>query len=71
MMTGKRPPTYDPNNIEMQRPLVNPSSKYNPMISPHLDKCILKMIELRPENRQHSIWELMSEIEILPDNSLG
>ena len=71
MMTGRRPPAYDPNNIEIQRPFVNSPSKYNPTISPELDECMLKMIELKPENRQHSIWDLMSEIEILPDNSLG
>jgi hypothetical protein len=71
MITGRLPPTYDPNNIEMQRPVVNPPSKYNPTISPQLDECILKMIELKPEKRQHSIWGLISEIEILPDNSLG
>jgi hypothetical protein len=52
-------------------PWVNPPSKYNPTISPQLDKCILKMVELKPESRHHSIWDLMSEIEILPDNSLG
>lgn len=71
LMTGRRPPTYDRNNIDVQRPQIDPPSKYNPTISPQLDKCILKMIELKPENRQNSIWDLMSEIEILPDNSLG
>lgn len=71
MLTRRRPPTYDPNNIDMNRLSVDPPSKYNPSISPQLDECILKMIELKPENRQHSIWDLISEIEILPDNSLG
>jgi serine/threonine protein kinase len=71
LMTGRRPPTYDRNNVDVQRPQISPPSKYNPTISPQLDKCILKMIELNPENRQHSIWDLMSEIEILSDNSLG
>jgi hypothetical protein len=28
------------------------------------------MIDLKPENRQQSIWDLISEIEIVPDNSL-
>jgi hypothetical protein len=39
-------------------------------ISQQLGECILKMINLEPANRQHSIWDLISEIEILPDNSL-
>jgi hypothetical protein len=26
------------------------------------------MVNLKPENRQQSIWDLISEIEILPDN---
>ena len=32
-------------------------------------QCILKMIDLKPENRQQSKWDLISEIEIVPDNS--
>jgi ABC-type antimicrobial peptide transport system ATPase subunit len=52
----------------MSRPAVDPPSKYNPLISPQLDQCILKMVNLKPENRQQSIWDLISEIEILPDN---
>ncbi|HEY7080303.1 MAG TPA: serine/threonine-protein kinase, partial [Nitrososphaeraceae archaeon] len=71
LMTGRRPPTYDRDNTDVQRPQINPPSKYNPTISPQLDKCILKMIELKPNNRHHSIWDLMSEIEVLSDNSIG
>jgi hypothetical protein len=37
----------------------DPHSKYHPTISPKLDRCILKMIDLKPE---------ISEIETLPDN---
>lgn len=71
LMTGRRPPTYDRNNADVHRPQVNPPSKYNPTISPELDKCILKMVELNPENRHSSVWDLMSEIETLSDNSSG
>ena len=39
-------------------------------ISSQLRECIAKMIELEPKNRQHSIWDLISEIEIVPENSL-
>jgi serine/threonine protein kinase len=71
MLTRRRPPPYDPNNINKSRSVaVEPPSKYNPLVSPQLDQCILKMIDLDPENRQQSIWDLISEIETLPDHSL-
>ena len=67
MLTRRRPPPYDPNNINKSRSIVEPPSKYNPLVSPQLDQCILKMIDLNPENRQQSIWDLISEIETLPN----
>jgi serine/threonine protein kinase len=70
MLTRRRPPPYDPNNINKSRSIVKPTSKYNPLVSPQLDQCILKMIDLDPENRQQSIWDLISEIETLRDQSL-
>ena len=70
MLTRRRPPPYDPNNINKSRSIVEPPSKYNPLVSPQLDICILKMIDLDPENRQQSIWDLISEIETLRDQSL-
>jgi serine/threonine protein kinase len=70
MLTRRRPPPYDPDNPRLDRsPLIVPS-KHNPLISPQLDQCILRMVDLEAEKRQQSIWDLMSEIEILPDNSL-
>jgi serine/threonine-protein kinase len=65
MLTRRRPPPYDPNNPGMSRSVVNSPSEYNSLIPPPLDQCVLKMIDLKPENRQQSIWDLMSEIEIL------
>jgi serine/threonine protein kinase len=65
MLTRRRPPPYDPNNPSLSRKTVELPSKYNPSIPPQLDRCILKMIDLSPENRQQSIWDLISEIEIL------
>jgi serine/threonine protein kinase len=65
MLTRRRPPPYDPNKPHMSRRLVEPPSKYNTSISPQLDHCILKMIDLSPENRQQSIWNLISEIKTL------
>jgi serine/threonine protein kinase len=70
MLTRRRPPPYDPNNPSLNRAPVEAPSKYNSLISSQLGQCILKMIDLKPENRQQSIWDLISEIEIVPDNSL-
>ena len=67
MLTRRRPPPYDPNKPNMSRNTVEPPSIFNPSISPSLDQCILKMVELRPENRHQSIWDLVSEIETLPN----
>ena len=65
MLTRRRPPPYDPNNPNMSRAEVNLPSTYNSLIPPRLDQCILKMINLKPENRQQSIWDLTSDIETL------
>jgi serine/threonine protein kinase len=65
MLTRRRPPPYDPNNPSLSRDKVSSPSKYNPLVPPQLDQCILKMTELKPENRQQSVWELISEIETL------
>jgi serine/threonine protein kinase len=67
MMTGKRPVVFDENDI-MKNRRIDPPSKYHPTISGKLDHCILKMIDLQSENRYQSVWDLISEIEILPDN---
>ena len=65
MMTRIRPPSYD---NKMNRPPVDPPSKYHSTISRKLDRCIIKMIDLKPENRQQSIWDLIFDVETLPDN---
>ena len=65
MMTGMRPPAY---NDTMKRKSVDPPSKYRPTISASLDNCIMKMIELKADNRHRSVWDLVSEVETLPDN---
>jgi serine/threonine-protein kinase len=65
MLTRRRPPPYDPNKPRMSRKTVEPPSKYNPSISPQLDQCILKMVDLSPENRYQSIWDLVSKIETI------
>jgi serine/threonine-protein kinase len=70
MLTRRRPPPYNPNKPSLNRATVEATSRYNSLISSQLGRCILKMIDLKPENRQQSIWDLISEIEIVPDNSL-
>src|ERR687895_134835 len=67
MLTRRRPPPYDPNKPHMSRKTVEPPSIYNPLISKELDQCILRMVDLSPENRHQSISELISEIETLSD----
>jgi len=69
MMTGRRPLAYDHNNSSLKRPkAVNVPSKYHPTITEGLDRCILKMLELDTEKRYQSVWQLISEIESLPDS---
>ena len=65
LLTRRRPPPYDPNKPNMSRRTVEPPSKHNPSIPSQLDQCIIKMVDLNPENRQHSIWDLISEIETM------
>ena len=65
MMTGKTPPVYNNN---MKRKSVDMPAKYHPTISQKLDLCILKMIELKATDRYRSIWDLIFELETLPDN---
>jgi hypothetical protein len=65
MMTGKTPPVYNNN---MKRKSVDIPSKCHPTISQKLDLCILKMIELKASDRYRSIWDLIFELETLPDN---
>ncbi|HEY9387393.1 MAG TPA: hypothetical protein VIP70_10160 [Nitrososphaeraceae archaeon] len=69
MLTRKRPPSYDPNKPNMSRDTVKPPSEYNSLIYPQLDQCILKMVDLRPENRQQSIWDLITEFKTLSGHS--
>jgi serine/threonine-protein kinase len=68
MMTGKRPPMYDQRDSSLKRSKdVHLPSKYHPTITKELDMCILKMLELEPEKRYQSVWQLISEIETFPD----
>jgi serine/threonine protein kinase len=44
---------------------VNPPSKYNSNVTKQLDVCILKMIEVDPAMRQSSIWDLITDLDML------
>jgi serine/threonine protein kinase len=69
MMTGRRPLIYDQNDSTLKRSkLVVAPSKYHPTITRGLDHCILKMLDLDPEKRHQSVWQLISEVESLPDS---
>jgi hypothetical protein len=60
---------FDENDIRMKKKIqIDPPSKYHPTVSPKLDRCILQMIDLKPENRYQSVWDVISEIETLPDS---
>jgi hypothetical protein len=48
MMTGRRRLVFDENDIMMKKKIrIDPPSKYHPTISPKLNHCILKMIDLK------------------------
>jgi hypothetical protein len=59
---------YDPRDSSLKRSKVlDLASRYHPTITKELDVCILKMLELQAEKRYQSVWQLISEIESLPD----
>jgi serine/threonine protein kinase len=69
MMTGRRPPVYDQNDNSLKRSKpVEVPSKYHPTITRKLDRCILNMLEVDAERRYQSVWQLISELESLPDS---
>jgi serine/threonine protein kinase len=48
-----------------KRPKVDPPSKFNTNVTSQLDACILKMIEVDPQNRQNSVWDLITDLDML------
>ena len=44
---------------------VDAPSKYNSNVTKQLDACILKMIEVDPAMRQSSIWDLITDLDML------
>ena len=68
MLTSKKPIAYEDVNNSLEKKIVQPPSTYRSSISSKLDRAIIKMIEIERENRHNSIWDLISEIETLPEN---
>ena len=56
-------PTY--RTMSAKRPKVDPPSKFNSNVNSQLDSCILKMIEVDPQNRQNSVWDLITDLDLL------
>jgi serine/threonine protein kinase len=51
--------------LSSERSKVSPPSKFNSNVTPQLDACILKMIEIDPEKRQNSVWDLITDLDML------
>jgi serine/threonine protein kinase len=70
MLTSKKPIVYEDKNNTSIKKVVQPPSTHRSSISLKLDRTIMKMIETDRENRHNSVWDLISEIETLPENYL-
>ena len=68
MLTSKKPIIYQDNNDTLEKKVVQFPSTHRSGISSKLDRSIMKMIKIEPENRYNSVWDLISEIETLPEN---
>jgi serine/threonine protein kinase len=44
---------------------VDSPSKLNPNVTAQLDACILKMIQVDPQKRQNSVWDLITDLDML------
>ena len=68
MLTSRKPIAYEDNNNTLEKMVVQPPSTHRSSISSKLDRSIMKMIEIEPEKRYTSVWDLIAEIETLPEN---
>jgi eukaryotic-like serine/threonine-protein kinase len=69
------PSTMEKNQLQLKLPTsqpllskrtkVDPPSKFNSNVTAQLDACILKMIEVDPEKRQNSVWDLITDLDML------
>ena len=51
--------------LPINQPNVYSPSEFNSNVTNQLDACILKMIEVDPDKRQNSIWDLITELDML------
>jgi serine/threonine-protein kinase len=79
MLTRRRPSPYDiddPRTLETKQQQLQTSqsfiskqksidipSQYNPKVTTELDNCILKMINIDPNKRHSSIWDLVTDLD--------
>ncbi|MGB7665419.1 MAG: serine/threonine-protein kinase [Nitrososphaeraceae archaeon] len=51
--------------LPINQPFVYSPSKFNSNVTDQLDACILKMIQVDPDKRQNSVWDLITELDIM------
>jgi serine/threonine protein kinase len=51
--------------LPINQPFVYSPSKFNSNVTDQLDACILKMIQVDPDKRQNSIWDLITELDMM------
>lgn len=63
----QQPQPYLPPSptLPINQPFVYAPSKFNSNITDQLDVCILKMIQVDPDKRQNSVWDLITELDMM------
>jgi serine/threonine protein kinase len=51
--------------LPINQSFVYSPSKFNSNITDQLDVCILKMIQVDPDKRQNSVWDLITELDMM------
>jgi serine/threonine protein kinase len=51
--------------LSKQQRIVDPPSKFNSNVTAQLDACILKMINVDPNKRQSSVWDLITDLDMM------
>ncbi|MFZ0553924.1 MAG: serine/threonine-protein kinase [Nitrososphaeraceae archaeon] len=51
--------------LPINQPFVYSPSKFNSNVTDQLDACILKMIQVDPDKRQNSVWDLITELDMM------
>ena len=63
----QQPQPYLPPStaLPINQPFVYSPSKFNSNVTDQLDACILKMIQVDPDKRQNSVWDLITELDMM------